>query len=434
MEVRFIPATKNKTKTELRVAAYARVSDAKDEMLNSLEAQIEYYTDYIGPHKGWNILKIFSDKGITGTKENRPGFQEMLEACRKKQVDMVITKAISRFARNTVTLLETVRELKYLGVDVYFEKEEIHTLSGNGEVMLSILASFAQAESLSVSENCKWRIRKGFSEGKINGLTMLGYKLNRDGTFSIVPKEAVVVKEIFDLYLGGKGKEAISNLLNEKGVKTRCSGAWSPSTVMYVLRNRKYTGELVLQLTLRKDYLSKKKIKNEGQLPMFKMEEHHKAIISRETFELVQKQITTRQTNGSKRTLSPFTGKILCADCGKKYKRKTVGGLSGHVWICSTYNLKGKAYCSKAKRIPEEILYAVTAEVLSIPQFDENAFKEKIVRIEVIEANTLKYFFIGGDERVMHWKDRSRRESWTEEMKEKARRKKYASASNSGKA
>lgn len=176
-----------------RVAAYARVSSGKDAMLHSLSAQVSYYSEMIQSHTGWEYVGVYADEALTGTKDNRAQFQQMLEDCRMGKVDMIISKSISRFARNTVTMLETVRELKTYNVEVYFEKENINSLSGDGELMLTILASFAQEESLSVSENCKWRVRNQFKEGRPSSTTMLGYKLV-DGKLEIVPEEAKTVR------------------------------------------------------------------------------------------------------------------------------------------------------------------------------------------------------------------------------------------------
>ena len=422
-EVTILPATKSKQKERLRVAAYARVSEAKDAMVNSLEAQIEYFTKYIKEHPGWEFVDIYADKGITGTKEGRSEFQRMLADCRLKKIDLVITKAISRFARNTVTLLKTIRELKALHIDVFFQKEGIHTLSGEGEVMLTILASFAQAESLSASENCKWRIRKNFKEGKINGLTMLGYKLHPDGRFTVVPDEASIVKRIFALYIAGTGKVGIANYLNKHGYDSRRGGEWCTNGIRTIITNRKYTGELLLQLNYRKDHLSKKNTINKGALPMYKIANHHEAIIPNEVFEKVQKMINARARKPARGKIYPFTGMVVCPSCGKHYIRKPVRAPTWHVWICSTYNLKGKEYCKDAKQIPEEVLYSVTAEVLEQDVFDEATFKNTIARIEVPSPNVLQYCFRDGRTIIKEWKDRSRKESWTIEMKEKARRK-----------
>ena len=218
----FIPA---QPKAE-RVAAYARVSTGKDAMRHSLAAQISYYSDMIQKHHGWLYCGVYADEALTGTKDNRDNFQRMLRDCRAGKLDRIITKSISRFARNTVTLLETVRELKLLGVDVLFEEQNIHTLSADGELMLTILASYAQAESLSASENLKWRIRKGFEKGEIFCLSMMyGYD-REDKQLVINKKEAKVVKEIFKRVLDGESMNSIAKDLNSRKIKTKQGYDW----------------------------------------------------------------------------------------------------------------------------------------------------------------------------------------------------------------
>jgi site-specific DNA recombinase len=203
-----------------RVAAYARVSSGKDAMLHSLSAQVSYYSDYIQKHREWQFAGVYADEALTGTKDDRAEFQRLLNDCRDGKIDMVITKSISRFARNTVTMLETLRELKLINVDVYFEKENIHSISGDGELMLTILASFAQAESLSVSENCKWRIRKRFQAGEIANLRfMYGYNIKK-GEITVDHKEAEIVRMIFADYISGMGCENIASKLNQLGLRT----------------------------------------------------------------------------------------------------------------------------------------------------------------------------------------------------------------------
>ena len=221
-----------------RVAAYARVSSGKDAMLHSLSAQISYYNSYIGKRGDWEFAGIYADEAITGTKEARPEFQRLLEDCRSKKIDMVITKSITRFARNTVTLLKAVRELKLLEIDVYFEKENIHSLSADGEFMLTILASYAQEESRSVSENLKWRIRKMFAQGRPNTGNMLGYRLI-DGKLHVIPEEAEIVKTIFSDYLSGMGIYSIIKKLNTAGILTKNGSLWCEAALQKILRNEK---------------------------------------------------------------------------------------------------------------------------------------------------------------------------------------------------
>ena len=225
----------------LRVCAYARVSSGKDAMLHSLSAQVSYYNNLIQSHAGWLYCGVYSDEAITGTKSQRDGFQRMLASCRAGEIDLIITKSISRFARNTVTLLETVRELKSLGVDVFFEEQNIHTMSVDGELMLTILASYAQEESLSASENQKWRIRKAFESGELVNLRFLfGYSITADG-IQVNEKEAAVVREIFTRFNGGESLSSISRDLNDRGCERPLGGTWCADRIRNLLSNEKYT-------------------------------------------------------------------------------------------------------------------------------------------------------------------------------------------------
>ena len=326
-----------------RTAAYARVSSGKDAMLHSLSAQVSYYNQLIQSNPEWLFCGVYADEALTGTKENRAEFQKLLNRCRRGEIDLILTKSISRFARNTVTLLETVRELKTLGVDVYFEEQRIHSMSSDGELMLSILASYAQEESYSASENKKWQMRKDFEQGKVGSMRMLGYRRTKSGKLEIVPEEAKIVRMIFLYYLSGMGKLAIAKKLNEQQICTVRGCAWTTEDVRRTLRNEKYTGNLLLQKSLRENHITKKKVANIGQLPQYFVAGSHEAIISQEQFDAVQKQMAERQKKyaGSCTTNRyPFTQKIRCACCGKYYRRKTT--VTGVVWICSTYNQREK--------------------------------------------------------------------------------------------
>lgn len=267
-EVKQVTFTKAAIPKLTRVAAYARVSSAKNAMHHSLSAQVSYYSGLIQNHPGWQYIGVYADEAKTGTKDTREGFVKLVSDCKAGKVDMVITKSISRFARNTVTLLETVRDLKALGIDVFFEEQSIHTLSADGELMLSILASYAQEGSLSASENQKWRVRKNFEEGKPWNGTLLGYRY-RNGVYVIEPDEAETVRRIFREYLSGKGIVSIANDLNADGVRTRYENAWSKGGVSRILHNYAYSGNLLLQKTFRENHLTKKTVVNEGQLPMY---------------------------------------------------------------------------------------------------------------------------------------------------------------------
>lgn len=420
-----------------RVAAYARVSSGKDAMLHSLSAQISYYNSYIGGRGDWELVGIYADEALTGTKAERPEFQRMLTDCRAGKIDMIITKSITRFARNTVTLLETARELKLLGIDIYFEKENIHTLSSDGELMLTLLASFAQEESRSVSENQKWRIRKMFEKGRPNTGRMLGYRLV-DGTLQIVPEEAEIVKMIFADFLSGMGKNAIMKKLNRLNIPTMNGGPWGESVIYDILHNEKYTGNMLLQKTYRPDHICKRSVINHGELPQYYVENSHQPIIDEETFALVQRELKRRTISFPARLTSEpylFTGIICCRFCGKHFKRKIINASSKYAkpaWICPTFNSHGKAICP-AQQIPESILIAKTSEVLGCTDWDRGILLQHIAEIRVPEHNRLTYVFQDGHTQDVFWQNPSRRESWTEKMKQAARERTLKNAERSRK-
>lgn len=409
-----------------RVAAYARVSSGKDAQLHSLSAQISYYNHYIGSRGDWELVGIYADEAMTGTKENRPQFQKLLSDCRAGKIDMVIAKSITRLARNTVTLLETARELKALEIDIYFEKENIHTLSTDGELMLTLLASFAQEESRSASENVKWRIRKRFEQGLATGGEALGYRFD-DGTFHIVPEEAKIVEQIFADYLSGMGINAIVKKLNLSGTPAKRGGLWSETTISNILHNEKYTGDLLLQKYYHLDHINKKTVKNCGELPMYYIKDNHEAIIDRETFQQVQRELERRMTafgiTHKPHGIHIFTSVIHCGLCGKNFRRKLANAGTKHaksVWCCSTFNTRGKEACP-SQQIPESILLAKTSEVLGLKEWDRETLLGQVKEIQVPRHNALIYVFHDGRTKEVIWQNPSRRESWTEEMKQKAR-------------
>lgn len=402
-----------------RVAAYARVSCGKDAMLHSLMAQIDYYRQMILSNLGWEFAGIYADEAKTGTREDREQFQELLACCRDGKVDMIITKSISRFARNTVTLLQTVRELRSLDVDVFFEEQNIHTMSAEGELMLTLLASFAQAESLSCSDNCKWRIRAGFEEGRPNTFRMLGYRLV-EGNVVPVPEEAETVRHIFDLYLQGFGVQHIANTLNDEGVRTLNGNEWRSSTVARVLDNEKYCGDLLLQKTYVPSHLSKETVSNKGQLPRYLIEDDHEAIIEKPLFRQAKAERERRAVNlGVSPAPSALTGMIRCGCCGKNYRRKKASRCVK--WCCGTFNTKGKRFCPASKMIPEETVIEAICSVLGTDHYDESVFVKRIEHIEAHAGNLLRFHFKNGFTADYLWKDRSRAESWTPEMRYAAR-------------
>lgn len=404
-----------------RVAAYARVSSGKDAMLHSLSAQVSFYSKMIQSHRGWVYCGVFSDEAFTGTKESREGFQSLLAECRAGNIDLVITKSISRLARNTVTLLQTVRELKLLGVDIFFEEQNIHTMSADGELMMTILASYAQEESLSASENQKWRIRKRFENGEIVNMRFLfGYRIVK-GEITIDPKQAKIVQEIFRRFITGESMGSISTDLNERGIRGTLGGEWYQQRVRDILSNEKYLGNALLQKTYVNNHLEKKQRRNRGELPQYYAEGTHDAIIDQDTFDQAQellRQIKEQLSGRKQPQTSAFTSKIICAGCGKKYSRVTAG--KKHHWNCRTYLTKGKDACP-AKKVPEDVLYSLSAEVLGLDEFDADVFNSKITAIRVEKDNTLVFISTDGKETVKRWQYRSRAESWTDEMKAAAR-------------
>jgi len=392
-----------------RVAGYARVSDGKDAMLRSLSAQVSYYSGLIQRNPEWVYCGVYADEDYTGTKDDRPEFQRLLEDCRAGKLDLVLTKSVSRFARNTVTTLETVRELRALGIGVFFEEQGINTLGADGEFLLTLLASYAQEESFNVSENCKWRIRKQFSEGKPTPCKVYGY--TRD--YEIIPEEATVVRQVFADYLGGMGVLAIQKKLLAQGI------TFSKNGLAVLLRNVKYTGNLLLQKTYTQDHLTKRRLKNTGQLPMYLVEGNHEAIIDRATFDAAQAEIDRRAaahvSPPSKETYA-FTGKIRCGICGAPFGHKIAGAGPRYkkpVWICNTYNTLGKAHCP-SQMIPEDILEAKTLEAGGFAGLKE---------IQVPGPNQLLFTYEDGRRVELTWAHPSRRESWTPEMREAARQK-----------
>lgn len=405
-----------------RVAAYARVSSGKDAMLHSLSAQVSYYSGLIQRHADWEFAGVYADEALTGTKDARPEFQRLLADCRAGKIDMVITKSISRFARNTVTLLQVTRELKAIGVDVFFEEQGIHTISGEGEMILTLLASVAQEESRTVSENCKWRVRQHYKKGEIVGVRHLyGYDVSRNG-LKVNPLQAEIVRMIFNDYITGSSCGTIAAKLRARDIPTVFGGQWSPRAINHILRNEKYAGNALLQKWYVKDYLGKKEVRNHGSLPMYYAVGTHEGIISDETFRAAQALMDTRrvENNIAKRPPSkyPLTGMIACTRCGKHYKRKATP--YGEFWQCSTYQTFGKDACP-AKRIPEETLYALISEVLSTPHFDADVFQARVRELRVHDDNRVIFVMRDGTEIGARWRDKSRKDSWTPEMRQLAR-------------
>ena len=396
-----------------RVAAYARVSSGKDAMLHSLAAQVEYYSNYIRRHPGWEYVGVYADEAKTGTKDSREQFQQLLTDCKAGKIDHILTKSISRMARNTVTLLETVRELKAMGISGYFEEQNIDTGTDDGELMLSILASYAQEESLSASENQKWRVRQNFENGQPWRGFMLGYRY-KDGQYIVIPEEAEIVRSIYADFLDGKGVTAIMKRLNKAGILTQQGFTWHKSAITRVLKNYTYTGTLLLQTKYRENHLTKRTLVNHGQLPQYHATDTHEPIIDIGTYNSVQLEMYRRAQKYGKRQTSekyPCSGMISCANCGKHYRRKVTA--TGPVWICNTYNTLGKAACP-SKAIPESTLMEIAAMVSATGE---------ITAVTAHNNNTLEFTLADGTVTVKQWQDRSRAASWTAEMRATAREK-----------
>lgn len=376
-------------------------------MLHSLAAQVEYYSNYIRRHPGWEYVGVYADEAKSGTKDSREQFQQLLTDCKAGKIDHILTKSISRMARNTVTLLETVRELKAMGITVYFEEQNIDTGTDDGELMLSILASYAQEESLSASENQKWRVRQNFENGQPWRGFMLGYRY-KDGQYIVVPEEAEIVRSIYADFLDGKGVTAIMKRLNKEGILTQQGFTWHKSAITRVLKNYTYTGNLLLQTKYRESHLTKRTLVNHGQLPQYHATNTHEPIIDIGTYNSVQLEMHRRAQKYGKQQTSgkyPFSGMITCANCGKHYRRKVTA--TGPVWICSTYNTHGKAACL-SKAIPESTLMDIAAMVSATGE---------ITAVTAHNDNTLEFTLADGTVTVKRWQDRSRATSWTPEMR-----------------
>lgn len=405
-----------------KVAAYCRVSSNADRPQHSLATQINYFTKRIESNPDWELVGIYSDFGISGTgTAKRAQFQKMIEDCKDGKIEMILTKSIQRFARNTIDLLDTVRSLKAMGIEVYFEKENISTFSGDGEFMLSILASIAQEESISTSQNINWSITKQYEMGRPHaGVPFLGYRWNGE-KYEIQEDEARTVHYIFDEILAGKTRKQIADSLNKKGWLGINKVAWSAETVGKTAKNIHYTGVLLLGQNYRTDPISHKLIKNNGNRPMYLVENAHEAIISKEQFDAVQEELSRRNSLGPRwnKTKYPFSGMLYCKHCGQVFTRGRTGAHA--FWDCSTAVRLRRASCPDSEYLDEESLFNTSAEVLGLEVFNEDIFKECVEKIEVQNRDHL--FF--------HMKDGSIKEAKLNSIYRKsysARRKQRASA------
>lgn len=402
----------------LRVAAYARVSCDKDAMKHSLAAQISYYNEYIQRHSDWAFAGVYADEAYSGTKDDRPHFVQMIKDCNDGKIDRIITKSISRFARNTVTLLTVVRDLRRMGIGIYFEEQSIDTLTEAGELMITLLASQAQEESRATSENCKWRIRKMFEDGYTTYFKIIGYQAV-NGLVEMVPEETELVKRIFQLYLEGHGPQSIANILWEEKAPTCRGGEWVSATVRGMLHNEKYVGDLLLQKTFVEDHITKTLRKNKGEMAQYYIRDDHDAIIPREMFEAVREENTRRiaKYGHGTGTTTELTSLVQCGICGKNYRRKTAKARV--FWRCTTYDIRGKKYCA-SNSIPETTLKEVCCQVLGLAEYDPNIIAERIERIVAMPDKMLAFHLSDGTVKEVKWALPSRSESWTTDMRQKA--------------
>lgn len=346
-----------------RVAAYARVSTDHEEQQTSYESQIAYYTGYIQSRSDWEFAGIYTDEGITGTStKRREGFKAMVAAALAGDIDLIVTKSVSRFARNTVDSLTTIRELKDAGVEVYFEKENIWTFDGKGELLITIMSSLAQEESRSLSENCKWGKQKLLEQGHVwvPFSRFLGYDRGPDGELVVNPEQAETVRRIFRMFLEGASHMDISRALEADGAKTGSGKIkWTWGSIDQILRNEKYKGDALLQKTYIPDFLTKKQVKNTGQVPQYYVEGNHEAIIEPDVFDAAQRELERRKSvNNRKLTTNPFEGKVRCGVCGAKY------GM--YVWHSNQPNRKKVMRCAdKYKQKPPCPSKHTTREALS---------------------------------------------------------------------
>ncbi|MBQ1388243.1 MAG: recombinase family protein, partial [Clostridia bacterium] len=369
----------------LRVAAYARVSTEFEDQQNSFAAQVMHYTNYIKKHDGWEFVRVYADEGKSGRQvKYREGFQEMLKDGLDGKFDFLITKSVSRFARNTVDSLNAIRQLKEAGVEVYFEKENIRTFDSRGELMLSLMSSLAQEESRSISQNVQWGKHKLYSKGKFkwNWDLMYGFHSDDNITPIIVENEATVVREMFDLYLRGFTESEIAKILTGREVYTHTgSKDWNACTIKAMLENEKYCGNLRLQKTYTEDFLTGTRKKNEGQLPQYFIENNHEPIVAKKVFYLVQAERQRRKEYHKKyRNMGlVFSTRIVCGCCGSWYRvelRHKKGELTGYTFRCPYINENGEPCPTPST--PERKLKSSFLEAFNIYISQRDRLKAKI--------------------------------------------------------
>lgn len=381
-----IQNTKTPSPPRKRVAAYARVSLETDRLAHSLTAQREYYKALIRQRDDWEDAGIYADSFLSGTDAvHRSEFMRLITDCEQGKIDIVLCKSISRFARNTVDLLRTIRRLNELGIEVRFEKENISTFSGDGELLLTILASFAQEESRSVSENVKWGIRKRFRLGTaaVRNKTVFGYRYI-NGKYEKNADEAELVRLIFELYINGVPLRNISDKLRESGAKTSRGYDFSHSQIDYIVHNEIYIGNIVFQKSFVKDFITHTKVPNHGELPMYRFYGCHEPIIDEETFAKAQTE-SVRRT--SKKRTYPFSGKLICTKCGKPFTRRSNNGRYA-CWHCRS--------CLSTKLNEEKLT--------TLFDIEDDRFPDDISSVSVNDGGELDITFCDGRTETWQYK------------------------------
>ena len=396
-----------------RVAAYCRVSTDSEEQLTSYQNQMRVYTEMIAANKEWEFAGLYADEGISGTRaDKRPEFQRMIRDCQNGRIDYIITKSVSRFARNTVECLEYVRSLKAQGIGIFFEEQNIDTLKNESELYLVIYAGFAQSESESISKHITWTYRKKFEEGKVSFQykNFLGYRKGADSQPEIVPEEAAIVERIYEMFLAGQPVKMIVQTLQAEKIEIPGKNlSFSKNMIMNILRNEKYCGDCILQKTVTVDCISKTRKANQGEAPMYIVENNHPAIISREVFNRVQEELIRRQALRAKsdKTSITATGKyskyaltevLQCAECGSRYRRVTwtAHGRKKIVWRCISRLDYGTKHCKDSITVEEEALHGAVVRVLNRFHTEDESTYLTLMKATIGEAIGIN----GGSEEI----------------------------------
>ena len=396
-----------------RVAAYCRVSTDSEEQLTSYQNQMRVYTEMIAANKEWEFAGLYADEGISGTRaDKRPEFQRMIRDYQNGKIDYIITKSVSRFARNTVECLEYVRSLKAQGIGIFFEEQNINTLKNESELYLVIYAGFAQSESESISKHITWTYRKKFEEGKVSFQykNFLGYRKGADSQPEIVPEEAAIVERIYEMFLAGQPVKVIAQTLQAEKIEILGKNlSFSKNMIMNILRNEKYCGDCILQKTVTVDCISKTRKVNQGEAPMYIVENNHPAIISREVFNRAQEELIRRQALRAKsdKTSITATGKyskyaltevLQCAECGSRYRRVTwtAHGRKKIVWRCISRLDYGTKHCKDSITVEEEALHGAVVRALNRFHTEDESTYLALMKATIGEAIGIN----GGSEEI----------------------------------